>query len=279
MNLAPVTTGRPKKKSLFRRAFANQYNYILLAGIGLFSIATFSWLPLLVGAGVEALWLTLGPDTPFFRRWALAQETAEQRERFEQQAAAAIGGLEPGYVARFKQLEALAQEIEKLAEENPSLETSLLQDEMKKLGSLLHSWLQLAAMHQRLGGSIGDNSETEIQREINRLERALAGEKSRDVQASLRQNLALEQKRMKQHQQITATFKVVTIKMDTLEKSLRYLRTHILSIGKREELTSELDELVLGVESVAELEREIDPLDDDLRRARAAAAARGQKTR
>ena len=275
-----MTPSRPKKKSLFRRAFANQYNYILLAGVGLFSIATFSWLPLLIGAGVEALWLTLGPDTPFFRRWVEAQESAEQRERFAREAAAAIHGLEPGYVARFKQLEALAAEIEKLAEENPSLETSLIQDEMKKLGSLLHSWLQLAAMHQRLGASIGDNSETEIQREINRIERALAGEKSREVQASLRQNLALEQKRMKQQQQIAATFKVVTIKMDTLEKSFRYLRTHIISIGRREELTSELDELVLGVESVEALESEIDPLDDDdLRRARAAAAARKQKTR
>src|SRR5688500_7626234 len=234
--LAPVTPSRPKKKSLFRRAFANQYNYILLAGIGLFSIATFSWLPLLIGAGVEALWLTLGPDTPFFRRWVEQQESAEQREQFEQSAAAAIEGLEPGYVARFKELEKLAQEISKLAEENPSLETDLLQGEMKKLGSLLHSWLQLAAVHQRLGVHIGDHSETEIQRDINRLERALQSERSREVQASLRQNLALEQKRMKQHQQIAASFKVVTIKMDTLEKAFRYLRTHIMTIGKGSEL-------------------------------------------
>lgn len=273
-----MTTPRPKKKSLFRRAFANQYNFILLAGIGLFSIATFSWLPLLLGAGVEALWLTLGPDTPFFRRWVEQQESAEQREKFEKQAAAAIHGLEPGYVARFKALEGLAAEISSLAEENPSLETSLIQDEMKKLGSLLHSWLQMAAVHQRLGRHIGDNSETEIQREINQLERSLAGEKSREVQASLRQNLALEQKRMKQHQAIASTFKVITIKMDTLEKAFRYLRTHILAISKREQLTSELDELVIGVDSVAELNAEIDPLDDDLRRARAA-AVRPQKTR
>jgi hypothetical protein len=274
-----VTTPRPKKKSLFRRAFANQYNGILLAGIGLFSLATFSWLPLLVGAGIEALWLTLGPDTPFFRRWVEAQETAEQRDRYAAQAAAAIHGLERGYVARFKELEGLAAEISTLAEENASLETALIQDEMKKLGSLLSSWLQMAAVHQRLGRHIGDNSETEIQREINQLERALAGEKNREVQASLRQNLALEQKRMKQHQQIAATFKVITIKMDTLEKAFRYLRTHILAISKREELSSELDELVIGVDSVEALDAETDPqLDDDLRRARAAAAAK-QKTR
>ena len=269
-----------RKKSLLRRAFANQYNYILLGGAGLFALATFSWLPLVVGAGIEALWLTFGPDTGFFRRWVEKQETAEARDRFARQAAAALASLDKGYVSRFKQLEELAEEISKLAEDNPSLETSLIQEEMKKLGSLLNSFLQMALVHQRLGEYIGDNSETEIQREINRLERALQGERNREVQASLRQNLALEEKRMRQHARIASAFKVVTIKMDTLEKAFRYLRSHILAIGKQEDLSSEIDELVVGVDSVAELQAETEPLMDEMRSTRAAAAAaRGQKVR
>ena len=269
-----------RKKSLVRRAFANQYNYILLGGAGLFALATFSWLPLVVGAGIEALWLTFGPDSGFFRRWVEKQESAEQRDRFSRQASAALAALDKGYVSRFKQLEALAEEISKLAEDNPSLENELIAEEMKKLGSLLRSFLQMAVVHQRLGEYIGDNSETEIQREINRLERALQTEKSRPVQASLRQNLALEEKRMRQHASIASAFKVVTIKMDTLEKAFRYLRSHILAIGKHEQLASEIDELVVGVDSVAELQAETDPVMDELRSARAAAAAaRGQKAR
>ena len=267
-----------RKKSLLGRAFANQYNYILLGGAGLFALATFSWLPLVVGAGVEALWLTFGPDTGFFRRWVEKQDTVEARERYAKQAATALAALDKGYVSRFKQLEALAEEINKLAEDNPSLENDLLAEEMKKLGSLLNSFLQMAVVHQRLGEYIGDNSETEIQREINRLERALTGEKSREVQASLRQNLALEQKRMRQHGSIASAFKVVTIKMDTLEKAFRYLRSHILAIGKHEELSTEIDELVLGVDSVEQLQAETDPVMDELRSARDA-AARTQKAR
>jgi hypothetical protein len=267
-----------RKKSLFRRAFANQYNYILLGGAGLFALATFSWLPLAVGAGIEALWLTFGPDAGFFRRWVEKQETAEERERYAKQAAAALAALDKGYVSRFQQLEELAQEISQLAADNPSLENELIAGEMKKLGSLLNSFLQMALVHQRLGEYIGDNSETEIQREINRLERALQTEKSREVQNSLRQNLALEQKRMRQHASIASAFKVVTIKMDTLEKAFRYLRSHILAIGRHEDLASEIDELVVGVDAVADLQAETDPLMDELRTARAA-AARGQKAR
>lgn len=268
-----------RKKGLFRRAFANQYNYILLGGAGLFALATFSWLPLVVGAGIEALWLTFGPDSGFFRRWVEKQETSEARDRFAAQAATALATLDAGYVSRFKQLEELAAEISQLAADNPSLENDLIADEMKKLGSLLSSFLQMALVHQRLGEYIGDNSETEIQREINRLERALQSENNRQVQSSLRQNLALEEKRMRQHGKIASAFKVVTIKMDTLEKAFRYLRSHILAIGKHEELASEIDDLVVGVDSVAELQAETDPVMDELRTARAAAAARGQKSR
>jgi hypothetical protein len=262
-----------RKKSLLRRAFANQYNYILLAGTGLFALATFSWLPLLVGAGIEALWLTLGADSSLFRRWVKLQEGVEKRQAVEAQAATALASLRPGYVERFRELETLAREIDQMAAENPSLETSLIQEEMNKLGRLLHSYLQMALVHQRLADYIGENSETEIQRDIKRYERALSGEKDREVQKGLRQSMALAQKRMQQHDKITSAFKLVGLKIDMLDKSFRYLRSHILGIGKREELTAEIDELIVGVESVEQLSAETDPLIDELGGSRAARQA------
>lgn len=275
---------RPEpRKSLLRRAFANQYNYILLAGAGLFALATFSWLPLLVGAGVETLWLTLGADSSLFRRWVALQEGAEKQRALEEQAAGALQALGPGYVRRFQELEELSREISRMAAENPSLETSLIQDEMDKLGRLLHSFLQMALVHQRLARYLDENSETEIQRDINHYERALAGEKDREVQITLRQSLALAQKRMQQQGGIVSAFKLVSLKMDILEKAFRYLRSHILGIGKREELTAEIDELIVGVESVEQLSAETSPLIDELAGARAragqAAATRPGKVR
>jgi hypothetical protein len=265
-----VTRPEPSKTPL-RRAFANQYNYILLAGAGLFALATFSWLPLLVGAGLETLWLTLGADSSLFRRWVARQETAEKQKSLQQQAAAALQSLGPGYVRRFRELDELSREISKMAAENPSLETTLIQDEMAKLGRLLHSFLQMAVIHQRLSRYIGENSETEIQRDIHHYERALAVEKDREVQLTLRQSLALAQKRMQQHASILSAFKLVSLKMDILEKAFRYLRSHILGIGKREELTAEIDELILGVESVERLSAETSPIIDELSTARARA--------
>ncbi len=268
---------KPPPKSLFRRAFANQYNAILMAGAGLFAIATFSWLPLLVGAGIETLWLVLGADTPFFRAWVERQESGEAKVQLAKQAADALTHLPKSYVDRFHALELVAQDINKMAEDNPSLENRLIQDEMNKLGGLLNSFLQMAILHNRLSVYMASNSETDIQRDINRCDQALSVEKDRDVRLTLQQSMALAQKRMKQHTSIESTFKVVSVKMDTLEKSFRYLRSHVLAMGKDEELTEEIDGLILGVQSVEDMNAETDPLIEELSRARAK-SARAQKT-
>jgi len=257
------------KKSILRRAFANQYNAILLGGAGLFALVTFSWLPLLIGAGVETLWLVLGADTPFFKQWVAQQEEGEAKEELAKQAALALKTLKPSYVDRFRALEQMAQDINRMADDNPSLETDLVASEMNKLGKLLDAFLQMALMHQRLSTYMAQNNETEIQRDINRCEQSLAAERDREVKASLQQSLALAQKRMKQHADIESAYKVVSVKMDTLEKSFRYLRSHILAIGKREELTEEIDGLIHGVESVEALNAETDPLIEELAAARA----------
>ena len=100
---------KPKKRSLFHRAFWNQYNFILLGAAGLFSIATFTWIPLVLGAGVEALWLVLGADSSPFKRWVAIQEGVERRDELKQQAKTALAALEPAYKQRFSELLACSE--------------------------------------------------------------------------------------------------------------------------------------------------------------------------
>ena len=73
--------GTAVKTSIWKRAFFNQYNYILLGAGVVFAAATGSWLPAVVGLGAEILWMTLGVDTVPFRRWVAKQEAAENAQR------------------------------------------------------------------------------------------------------------------------------------------------------------------------------------------------------
>jgi hypothetical protein len=254
----------PKKRSIWSRAFWNQYNLILLGGAGLFAIATWTWLPLLVGAGAEALWMVLGADSRLFRHWVKNQESAEQKKLLAARAEATLASLRPGYVERYDELKRLAGEIERLATENPSLETRLVQNEMDKLGQLLHTFIELAALHQRYGRFLVDNPEREIQRDIETAERAIERETDREVKRGLQQSLGLARKRLAQRARIEATHRLIGVRMDTLEKSLRYLQSHIISIGRAEELSQEIQTLIVGVESVEALNLDTDRLLGDL---------------
>ena len=260
-----------KPGSIFKRAFFNQYNYILLGGSALYALATGSWLPAVVGVGAEVLWLVLGADSATFKRWADKQDASEEQKRVAAELTALLAALDEYYVNRYQQLATVAREIEALARDNKGLEAVLLKDEMSKLGQLLVSFLKMAAAHQRLARYLADIPTADIERDIARCQRGIKTEDDPRVQASFKQALTLAQKRLRQHQQIEGAWKSLSVQMETVEKSFDYLKSHILGIGTREELAEELDNLVNGVSSVAEIEASTDDL---MRELRGAAAGR-----
>ena len=261
------------KQSLWKRAFFNQYNYILLGSTALFSLASGSVLPAVVGVGAEILWMVLGVDTVAFRRWVAAQDAKETQARLAKERTELIYNLEDRYVQRYDALRSLVTEIRKLAAENEGLETALIQDEMAKLDQLLDSFLRMATAHQRLGDYLAQNPGTDVESEIAADQRRLRQETDPRVQASLKQAISLAQKRLAKHEQIDSAWKALSVQIDTLEKSFDYLKSHILGIGSRDELAAALDDLVSGVASVSELDATTDDIHDELKAAAAARAA------
>jgi hypothetical protein len=262
-----VETSQPPRKprTVVERALLNQYNFIFLGAAGLFSAVTGSWLPAIVGAGAEVLWAVLGADSQAFRRWAALQEAKEQKAQLEATTAHLAEMLDDDYRQRIEAVRATAEEIRSLAQDNQGFETALLESEMAKLGQLLQSFVRMAVNHQRLSRHLGHNPVSEVERDLARTQRALRQETDPRVQASLKQALALGQKRLRQHQQIEGAWKALSVQMDTLEKALDYLKSHILGIGNGAELADELDNLVTGVSTVAELEASTSDLIDEAR--------------
>jgi len=97
-----------------------------------------------------------------------------------------------------------------------------------------------------------------MRRDIEATERALRTEQNSEVTAGLQQGMALAQKRLKQHQSIEASYRLLSVKLDTLDKSFRYLESHVVAISEREELSQEIDELILGVDAVSEVGGEME---------------------
>jgi len=265
---------KTKSVSLLQRAFLNQYNMILLGTSGLFAATTQSWLPLIVGAGAEVLWLVLGADSSVFKRWAAIQQHREDEERLTARHVEAMKSLDPFYLQRYAGLQVTAHEISELSKENQSLEANLLDGEMNKLAELVKRYLQMAIVHQRLGSFLGETRRPSIEHDIEHCESGLAREKNSRLRSSLEQALTLAKRRLAQHEQLEASYKSLGVEMDTLEKSFAFLKSQILSVSSREELNAELDQLVNGVSTIDELDRETEQMLHELRGQRAASASR-----
>jgi hypothetical protein len=240
-------------RQLRARAFLHQTNLILLGGTALFSLALWSLWPLVAGLVGEVLWLGVASNSPRFRRLVSQERGAETRRLGAVARAQAVARLEPSYAAQVRNLETLADEVRRLTEAR-GLDPLPLDRPDRGLDSLLLAYAKLAVLHQQLsqpmggrGGGANAEGTNPVAQELARIGAALAEEKDPTLRLSLRQAMAIGQRRLKQHEQVDIQRRALGIKMSTLEMSFDYLRSHIFGGTTEQDLARELDEVHAGL--------------------------------
>jgi hypothetical protein len=233
------------------RAFANQYNLILLFGALAFSWALESWTPAAVAGAAEVVWLIVGAS----RRPPLGSSGSFADARRPPEPARTTADLGEPYAGRVQALEWAANETRRLARQG-GLHPSILGPGESKIEALLQSFVKMATLHQRLTRFLFESHGAHPQQEMARLTQELEQEKNAGVRLSLRQALALAQRRGKQLEQMEGATRALEVKMSTLEMSFDFLRSQIVGGAAQEEVAAALDELVTGASFVRELEAE-----------------------
>lgn len=238
-------------RQLRARAFLHQTNLILLGGTALFSLALWSPWPLVAGLVGEVFWIGLASNSPRFRRLMDQERSAQARKLGAAARAEALARLEPSYAAQVRNLEALAEEVRRLTEAR-GLDPAPLDRLDRGLDSLLLAFTKLAALHQQLsqpvgGAGAGDAASNPVAQELARISAALAEEKDPTLKLSLKQAMAIGQRRLKQHEQVDIQRRALGIKMSTLEMSFDYLRSHVFGGTTAQDLARELDEIHAGL--------------------------------
>lgn len=242
-------------ESSLKYAVLNQVNLILLAGAVLFALAVGSRVPLVLAAVVEVTWLLVGRFVPPFNRWMSVQARGRQAQRWAEDTELAAGGLDAESAARVRSVGAVAAEIWRMAQEQ-RLDAALGLETRDRLGGLVHSFTRMVTVWQRLTRFLGDSRTTSVEEELVRLGQALADEKDPGVRLSLRQALAVGQRRLKQLEQIESTRRTLEVKMYTLQMSFDYLRSQVFSGAGADEVASGVDEMVAAAGFVSEVEAE-----------------------
>jgi hypothetical protein len=236
-------------------AFYSQYNLILLGGSALFSLASASPLPLLVGVAAEALWLGVGSRLPAFRRSVEQAADSERRARLDDEVMSGMRSLAPEHNARVL---AVSQSISWIvlkaeAHATSAAERSLLSD----LEGLRPFFVRLCQLQERLGQRLEELRVAPPEHEVARLSQAYSAEKDLGLRFTLHQSIKLAQRKIEQQAHMIDAQRQIELKLSLLEQSLLHLRNQQQLGAPWPDVARDLQTLLTQTGGVAMLEAEL----------------------
>ena len=171
-----------EKRSYVKKAFANPYNLSLLAGGLVASALTLNPLLAIITVGLEVLWMSNAPGSKKLQEWLWdPQYEAEEQARDEAARAERLKHLEEGDRQRVIDLIARQEEINSLAEQNPSFTGELLRTELTKTDRLVEAFIEMAATCGRYEYYLESVDVGELERERRRWESIAKAPDKRDL--------------------------------------------------------------------------------------------------
>ena len=241
-----------EKRPYLKMAFANPYNLSLLLGGIAASVLTANPIPAVVAIGAEGLWLLHAPENktlrrllwdPRFEKIRVAIEAQEREERMKT--------LAPDDVARVNRLVEREQEINRLANQNPSLTGDLLRTELVKTHKLVDAFLEMAITVSRYERYLDGIDANALDRDRARWQAKAASDKTPDAERGVaKKNYEVILKRIEKLRDIHNYLGVARGQLDLIENSFQLISDQIVTMQSPAELSGQLDDLLDGVDSI-----------------------------
>jgi len=247
-----------ERRPYLKLAFANPYNLSLLTGGLTAALLTANPFLALGALGLEALWLLHAPDSRRLRAllWDPRFERLK-RALAAQERARRMAGLSDTERARVAAIVERQEQIRRLAAENPSFATDMLQEELAKTDRLVDAFVEMALTCDRYVSYLRAVDADGLDRDRKRFEKAAADAGDDAAQAGIaKRNLAIVVKRIEKLEEIRRYLKVARGQLDLIDNSFQLIADQIVTMRSPQELSGQLDELLDGVEAVRQTNRE-----------------------
>ncbi|HJX27140.1 MAG TPA: hypothetical protein VJ885_04455 [Thermoanaerobaculia bacterium] len=244
---------------VLKKAVANQYQAILVAGAVGFSALTLSPLPLVALAGLELMAM------PFLlerlkRRLDIEKKHAErqhqamsQEQRFE--------ALSPNARNRFVRLRQLCQKIQANYRGLSQASQNIIADQESKFDVILASCLHRLWLVQKYDEMIGGFNEKQEQGEIERVKEALAAQGLEPrVRDALEKNLQIRERLFQSVKDNVSSRTALLAELDSLEALLQLLLQKSVAATDALAFSSEIDDVLAQSEADAASIREMEQM-------------------
>lgn len=261
-----------------KEALFNTWNLVFLisvvavaTGTGLLTTVP-AWLPeliLVLGAGLELLYLGVMPRHDRFQRHVRSQKMAERRKAPSQREI--FSQLRNRSQRRYAKLRKLKDEIRSNYQRLSYTSQGLLDNHLEKIDGLLESYLELLHQRERYRDFQDSATENRILKSIEALKREMADDSERVRSVKERRLKVLEQ-RLARYHKAQENLEIIGAQLGTIEDVVKYIHEQSWTLQDPEEVTVQLDTLLEEVEATRDSIREIedvfaapsDYIDDDL---------------
>jgi len=254
-----LTGGSQKDINFVKEAFKIQYNWIALAGMGLFAVVTTSALPLVLAGGLELMYLATISTNSRFQRLVRSWKFAEEQQAKERSLSDLLRSLPSDMQNRYIGLAQVCGSIRNNFAQLSSTSQVYVQQMDQRLQGLLHAYARLlmAAWQQRQYLKTSD-SDT-IKREIAALQQRMSQDPPK-VQDINKKRIEILSKRLEKYQKIVENRQVVDAQCAAVEDVLQLVRDQSVTMRDPQQVSDQLANLVHDVEQTEQTVQQVEAI-------------------
>ena len=234
-----------------------QYNWITLAGITGFALVSGSALPLLLGAGLELMYLSLVPQNSRFQRLVRSWKYAEEKRQYDRRLTDMFQEIPSEMRLRYADLDKVCRSISENYSRLSSTSQIFAQQMEDKLGGLLQAYLRLlhsAWQHREYLRTTDLNA---VQRELSQLQKTQESETGKVQEINLKR-IEILNKRIEKFKKIRENCEVIDAQCAAVEDVLGLVRDQSVTMRDPQQLSDHLEGLVHDVEQTEDTVREVE---------------------
>lgn len=250
----------PPNPSYLKAAFANGLNVGALAMVAAASATVGSaWL---VGAGLvlEAAWLAVVPNLPYFRRNVDAHHFEARRAHRTRQLHEDAASLPGEKRARVQQLLTKVASIRAEVERNQRISGDFLRDQLAQLDLVMGEYVQLSLTSFRVQGYLAKADVRSIAREREGQETLAQTAVDEAARSLARQNSEILGKRLLIFDELARFLQRTKGQLSLVENTVWLLRDQVMTMATPEAVTLQLGGLVTTVEAMRQAAREVEAM-------------------
>lgn len=243
--------------SYVKAALQWQYNLIGLGGAVAFAAVSASALPLILGAGLELIYLATVPQMARFQRLVRSWRYAEQKRGNEARLRALYSEIPPEMRVRYGRVEALCRNIRENYSRLSSATQIFARETEDRLDGLLQGYLRLLHGLQQHYEYLRNTDLDRIKKESAVLQQHLATDPQK-VQEINRKRIEILSKRIEKFGKIRENCSVIEAQCGALEDVLQLIRDQSVTLRDPQQVSDQLEGLVHDVEQTEQTMREVE---------------------